>query len=115
MLGTLIQLGEEKVLLQHMHGMASSFLDNNKEQLRVVKTSGLSGDDDDETTMDGGCDELNLEQLSAWNPHFPKIQTNWNSCSQTKIHAHNFKYMQTAVHLNVSHFVSKFNDIAASI
>ena len=65
MLGTLIQLGEEKVLLQHMHGMASSFLDNNKEQLRVVKTSGLSGDDDDETTMDGGCDELNLEQLSA--------------------------------------------------
>ena len=57
MLGTLIQLGEEKVLLQHMHGMASSFLDNNKEQLRVVKTSGLSGDDDDETTMDGGCDE----------------------------------------------------------
>ena len=66
MLGTLIQLGEEKVLLQHMHGMASSFfLDNNTEQLRVVKTSGLSGDDDDETTMDGGCDELNLEQLSA--------------------------------------------------
>ena len=65
MLGTLIQLGEEKVLLQHMHGMASSFLDNNKEQLRVVKTSGLSGYDDDETTMDGGCDELNLEQLSA--------------------------------------------------